>query len=44
MIINVKEVLAEPEEDSRLEHANSCRLDSKRNENEKNGNFKQGSS
>lgn len=35
MIINVNEVLAEPEEDSRLEHASSCRLDSKRIEKER---------
>lgn len=43
MIINVNEIPAEPEEDSRLEHASSCRLDSKRNGSEKNGNFRQGS-
>lgn len=42
MILSVNEVLAEPEEDSRLEHTSSCRLDSKRTG--KNGDFKQGSS
>lgn len=44
MIINVSEALAEPEEDSRLEHAGSCRLNLKRNGNGMNGNLKQGSS